>query len=197
MIASLPLLTQSGHRCTAARSINATEKTAGGVSRITRLRSLVAVVPPEAMNLQISGLARCADGTKCPLGRFTPTHPSSWRHQFVSAWQPHLERPAGKRWRYVFSRSPDPTQRDQSMNTSEKFLRFAAECSIDAICWLVSGFSDPLPEVTCNELRGYVGAGRPDLKEKLAGNPSYARGGECLLSLMEDQKAAYTRLLNE
>ena len=67
------------------------------------------------------------------------------------------------------------------------------EHSIDAICWLVSGFSDPLPEVTCNELRGYVDAGRPDLKEKLAGNPSYASGGECLLSLMEDQKAAYTR----
>lgn len=65
--------------------------------------------------------------------------------------------------------------------------------SIEALCWLVSGFNDPLPEETCNELRGYVDASRPDLKEKLSGNPSYATGGRCLQSLMEDQKAAYAR----
>jgi len=43
-----------------------------------------------------------------------------------------LRCPPGDESRYVLTRSPALMQRDQLMNTSEKFLRFAAECKFMA-----------------------------------------------------------------
>lgn len=70
-------------------------------------------------------------GTKCLLRSCSATYRSGRIH--LSPRGSHHSSRVKDDWRYVCECARlDPTQRNKPMNTSEKFLRFAAECSLMA-----------------------------------------------------------------
>jgi hypothetical protein len=66
--------------------------------------------------------------------------------------------------------------------------------SMSAVCRLLSGFSDQLPENVFDELRFLMRAHQVEIKGHLAKDRSYAMGAKYLLELIDARKAAYRRL---
>jgi hypothetical protein len=66
--------------------------------------------------------------------------------------------------------------------------------SISAVCRLVAGFSDQLPDNVFDELRFLMRAHHVEIKENLAKDRSYAIGAKYLLKLIDAKKSAYRRL---
>ena len=67
--------------------------------------------------------------------------------------------------------------------------------SMSAVCGLVDGFSDPLPEQVVDRLLSYMRIQHAELKHKLTLDRSYAVGARCLLGLIDSRKAEYQMLI--
>jgi hypothetical protein len=65
--------------------------------------------------------------------------------------------------------------------------------TISAVCSLVAGFTDQLPEDVQHDLLDCLDISHADLKNVLAQHPTYAAGSRCLLKVMQDREASYHR----
>jgi hypothetical protein len=66
--------------------------------------------------------------------------------------------------------------------------------TMSAVCSLVDGYNDRLPDSVVAVLTSHVQVAFADLTEQLTGDPSYTIGAKCLRRLIANRKADYQRV---